>query len=196
MVNTKKENIPQLFDKLFKTLSGSRFINREGLGGNKPIFIQPYEIAQQVTVDEQIQSLIKRLNATSISVLAIDLYALCLEVLENKVTLEKIFSNEHFLSKRDFKRNLLGSLNIKDVIIPAINKKMAAVEHHIVFIYGLDKAFPQMSIVPILVDIQSLLNKEPIIFFYPGIYDNYSLKLFGLINEESEYRAHNLNNYN
>jgi hypothetical protein len=71
MVNTKKENIPQLFDKLFKTLSGSRFINREGLGGNKPIFIQPYEIAQQVAVDEQIQSLIKRLNAANVPVLAI-----------------------------------------------------------------------------------------------------------------------------
>ena len=69
MVNTKKENIPQLFDKLFKTLSGSRFINREGLGGNKPIFIQPYEIAQQVAVDEQIQSLIKRLNAANVPVL-------------------------------------------------------------------------------------------------------------------------------
>ena len=26
MVNTKKENIPQLFDKLFKTLSGSLYI--------------------------------------------------------------------------------------------------------------------------------------------------------------------------
>lgn len=196
MVNTKKENIPQLFDRLFKTLSGSRFINREGLGGNKPIFIQPYEIAQQVTVDEQIQSLVKRLDAASVPVLSIDLYELCLEVLSAKGTLDKILENEKSLTKRDFKRSLQGSLSVKDNIMPAIQNKMAASEHRMVFIYGIDKVYQQLSMVPILVNIQSVLNSEPFIFFYPGLYDNYSLNLFGCINEDNEYRAFNLNNYN
>jgi hypothetical protein len=196
MVNTKKENIPQLFDKLFKTLSGSRFINREGLGGNKPIFIQPYEIAQQVTVDEQIQSLIKRLNAANVPVLAIDLYNLCLDVLKAKGTLQKVLENEQNLPKREFKRNLQGSLSVKDNIMPYIQEKMKESEHRMVFIYGIDKVYQQLSMVPVLVNIQSLLNNEPFIFFYPGLYDNYSLNLFGSINEDNEYRAFNLNNYN
>lgn len=196
MVNTKKENIPQLFDKLFKTLSGSRFINREGLGGNKPIFIQPYEIAQQVAVDEQIQSLVKRLNSANVPVLSIDLYALCLEVLTAQGPLDIIIENQKYYSSRDFKRSLLGPLSVGKIIIPAIKNKMSESEHKIVFIHGIDKAYLMLSIVPLLVDIQALLNNEPFVFFYPGIYDNFSLKLFGLVNEESEYRAHNLNNYN
>lgn len=196
MVNTRKENIPQLFDKLFKTLSGSRFINREGLGGNKPIFIQPYEIAQQVVVDEQIQSLIKRLDAASVPVLSIDLYALCLVVLKEQGPLDSIFENQKYYSCRDFKRSLLGPLGVSKIIIPSIQKKMIESEHKMVFIHGVDKAYLMLSIVPLLVDIQALLSNEPFIFFYPGMYDNFSLKLFGLINEESEYRARNLNNYN
>lgn len=192
----KKENIPQLFDKLFKTLSGSRFINKEGLGGNKPIFIQPYEIAQQVTVDEQIKSLIKRLDAANVPVLPINLYDLCLEVLSTKGTLAKIIENEKSLTKRDFKRSIQGSLSVIDNIMPAILNKMAVIEHRMIFIYGIDKVYQQLSMVPILVNIQSVLNREPFIFFYPGLYDNYSLNLFGCINEDNEYRAFNLNNYN
>ena len=196
MVNTRKENIPQLFDKLFKTLSGSRFINREGLGGNKPIFIQPYEIAQQVVVDEQIQSLTKRLDAAGVPVLSIDLFELSLEVLSAKGTLFKVLEIEQNLPKREFKRNLQGSLSVKDTIMPYIQNKMATSEHRMVFIHGIDKVYQQLSMVPVLVNIQSLLNNEPFIFFYPGLYDNYSLNLFGCINEDNEYRAFNLNNYN
>jgi hypothetical protein len=196
MSDIKKENIPQLFDKLFKILSGTRFINKEGLGGNKPIFIQPYNISQQALVDEQIQSLVKRLNAAGVPVLSIDLYNLCLDVLSAKGTLTKIFENEQSLPKREFKRNLQGSLSVKDSIMPYIQRQIAEVEHRMVFISGIDKVYQQLSIVPILANIQSVLNAEPFIFFYPGLYDNYSLNLFGTINEDNEYRAFNLNNYN
>jgi hypothetical protein len=196
MVSTKKDNIPLLFDTLFKKLSSSRFINREGLGGNKPIFIQPYQITQQVEVDEQIQSLAKRLNAANVPVLIIDIYSLCIEVLSSKGTLSKILEIEKTMSKRDFKRSLQGSLSVRDYIIPAIQKKMKETDHKMVFICGVNKVFQQLSIVPIIVNIQSVLTSEPFIFFYPGLYDNYSLNLFGFINEDNEYRAFNLNNYN
>ena len=196
MVKSKKENIPKLFDKLFKTLSGERFINREGLGGNKPIFIQPYDIAQQVSVDEQIMSLIKRLDAAAVTVLSIDLYALCLEILSNKGLLDKILQGEQHLSKKEFKNNFQGSLSIKDTIMPNIQSKMAEIEHDLVFIHGADKVYPYLSMVPILENIQSVLNKQPFVFFYPGVYANYSLNLFGSINEDNEYRAFNLNSYN
>ena len=195
MINAKKQNIPELFDKLFKILSSSRFINREGLGGNKPIFIQPYEISQQVIVDDQIQSLVKRLSMTGVPVLAIDLYRICLDVLSKKGTLTKILEAEQSLNKRELKRNLKGSLSVKDSIMPYIHTRMKEVDHKMVFVYGIDKVYQQLSIVPILVNIQSVLDNEPFIFFYPGLYDNFSLNLFGSINEDNEYRAFNLNNY-
>ncbi len=195
MISAKKQNVPELFDKLFKILSSSRFINREGLGGNKPIFIQPYEISQQVIVDDQIQSLVKRLSMTGVPVLAIDLYRICLDVLSKKGTLTKILEAEQSLNKRELKRNLKGSLSVKDSIMPYIHTRMKEVDHKIVFVYGIDKVYQQLSIVPILVNIQSVLDNEPFIFFYPGLYDNFSLNLFGNINEDNEYRVFNLNNY-
>lgn len=196
MGKVKKDLIPQLFDKLFKTLSSERFINREGLGGNKPIFIQPYEITFQGEVDEQIASLVKRLSTAGVPVLKIDLYELCLQILSEKGTLEKILQGEQNLTKRELKRNLQGSLDVENIIMPRIQGMLNDSEHKIVFIHGIDKVYPMLSMVPVLVDIQSVLKNEPFVFFYPGYYDNYSLNLFGCLNEDNEYRAFNLNNYN
>ena len=195
MINTKKGQIPQMFDRLFKVLSSDRFINREGLGGNKPIFIQPYDIGHQIEVDEHISSLIKRLDAAGILILSVDLYELYLQILNNSGTLEKILEGEQGMSKREFKRGLQGSTNTKQSIIPFFQRKMKDTDHKIVFVFGIDKVHPLISIVPILSEVQTILDTAPFVFFYPGIYDNFSLNLFGCISETNEYRARNLDNY-
>ena len=196
MLSKQKNNIPQRFESLFRILSSTRFLNKEGLGGNRAIFIQPYDISKQIEVDEHLNSLIKRLVSAGIPVLSINLYELALDILNKKGSLAKVFQNEQNLPKREFKRALLGSLNVKETIMPGIQKLMAESEHRIVIIYGIDKVYPFLSMVNNLVNIQSILNNEPVVFFYPGSYDNYSLNLFDRISEDNEYRAHNLNNYN
>lgn len=196
MTKNQKNNIPQLFESLFKILSNQRFLNKEGLGGNKAIFVQPYEISKQIEIDSHINSLVKRLTSNNIPVLSIDLYELCLSILETKGALQKIFETEGSFTKREFKRALRGSLDTKTTILPSIMELMKNAEHKLILIHGIDKVYPFLSMVSILVNIQSILNNEPVVFFYPGEYDNYSLNLFGRINEDNEYRAFNLNNYN
>jgi Domain of unknown function (DUF1788) len=196
MPNNQNINIPQLFESLFKILSSQRFLNKEGLGGNKAIFVQPYNISKQRKIDSQINSLVKRLTSNNIPVLSIDLYELSLSILGTKGVLHKVFETEGSFTKREFKRALHGSLDTKTTILPSIMDLMKNTEYKLILIHGVDKVFPFLSMVSILVNIQSILNNEPVVFFYPGEYDNYSLNLFGRINEDNEYRAFNLNNYN
>ena len=196
MPNNQNINIPQLFESLFRILSSQRFLNKEGLGGNKAIFVQPYNISKQREIDSQINSLVKRLTSNNIPVLSIDLYELCLSILETKGALLKVFETEGSFTKREFKRALHGSLDSKTTILPSIMDLMKNTDYKLILIHGVDKVFPFLSMVSILVNIQSILNNEPVVFFYPGEYDNYSLNLFGRINEDNEYRAFNLNNYN
>ena len=195
MPNNQKFNTPQHFDNLFRTLSSDRFLNKEGLGGNRAIFIQPYPISEQKEVDIHIKLLVKRLEQNSKSVLAINLYELCLLILESKNILQKIFSDEKNIPKHEFRKKIRGSLDIEKTVLPAINNLIQKNEHSLILFYGIDKVYPILSIPPILENIQSILNNEPIIFFYPGQYNNFSLNLFGMINEYNEYRAFNLNNY-
>ena len=196
MLKSQTYNTPQHFESLFKILSSNRFLNKEGLGGNRAIFIQPYPISKQVEVEIHFNSLVKRLEQNNTPVLAINLYEVCLSILESKGILEKIFKTEQTKPKHEFKRDIRASLDVIKTLLPHINNLMARNEHKLILFHGIDKIFPFLSLVSILVNIQSILNNEPIVFFYPGEYDNYSLNLFERINEDNEYRAFNLNNYN
>jgi hypothetical protein len=195
MNNQNKNQVPSMFEKLFLTLSGDRFLNREGLGGNMPIFIQPYEISDQVEVDDHIVSLIKRLESVGIPILSINLYNLFINILKEKGTLKAILDGEQSKTKREFNRDLQGSANITGSIIPSIVEEMKNCDHKIVLIHGIDKIHPLVSIVPILSEVHKILEDAPFVFFFPGKYDTLSLTLFGCIDQKNEYRARNLDKY-
>jgi len=195
MNNQKKNPVPLMFEKLFATLSGERFLNREGLGGNMPIFIQPYDITDQVEVDSHLDSLVKRLESVGIQTLPVNLYHLFINILKEKGTLGTILASEQQKTKREFSRDLQGSVNITGSIIPALLKEMNSKDHKIVLINGIDKIHPLLSIVPVLSEVHKILENAPFVFFFPGTYDNLSLTLFGCIDQKNEYRARHIDKY-
>lgn len=196
MSRNKNYTVPEQFESIFKIVSSPRFLNKEGLGGNRAVFIHPYPISKQVDFELHYNFLLKRLEQNNTAILSIDLYKICISILESKGILFKIFEFEQSKPKHELKRDIRGSLDIAKIILPAIKNLMESREHKVILIHGLDKIFPYLSLVSILVNIQTILNNEPVVFFYPGEYDNFSLNLFERINEDNEYRAFNLNNYN
>lgn len=195
MTNRIKENIPQTFDFLFKVLSNQKFLNKDGLGGEIHFFIQSFQVAQQNEVDVQIPSLIKRLNAANINVLEINLYHLCIEILEQENLLSQIIKLESGMQKNRLIRFLVGKLNIDTKIIPEIRKRMENIPSKIVFITGVGAAFPVIRSHTILNNLQSLVDQIPLVMFFPGTYNNQSLTLFDRLKDDNYYRAHNLNDY-
>ena len=195
MTNRLKENIPITFDLLFKILSDQKFLNKDGLGGELPFFIQSYPVNQQNEVEIQLPSLIRRLVAVNINVLEINLYHLCIEILENENLLLQIFKQESAMQKNRLMRVLSGALNIDTKIIPEIRKRMENLQAKIVFITGVGAAFPIIRSHTILNNLQSLVDQVPLVMFFPGTYNNRTLNLFDSLKDENYYRAHNLNEY-
>lgn len=195
MTNRIKENIPQTFDLLFKVLSNQKFLNKDGLGGEIPFFIQSFPVAQQHEVDIQIPSLIKRLVATNINILEINLYHLCIEILEQENLLSQILKQENAMQKNKLIRVLRGTLSIEKKLIPEIRKRMENYPAKIVFITGVGAAFPVIRSHTILNNLQSLVDQIPLVMFFPGTYNNQSLTLFDRLKDDNYYRAHNLNDF-
>ena len=50
------------FDNLFKKLASDYFLKKDGLGGEIPFFISPYNAEQELQVSESIQLLKKKLD--------------------------------------------------------------------------------------------------------------------------------------
>ena len=195
MTNRIKENIPQTFDLLFKVLSNQKFLNKDGLGGELPFFIQSFPVTQQHEVDAQIASLIKRLVAANVNILEINLYHLCVEMLEQENLLAQIIKQESGMQKNKLIRVLSSALNIEKKIIPEIRKRMDGFPAKIILITGVGAAFPVIRSHTILNNLQSLVDQIPLVMFFPGTYNNQSLTLFDTLKDDNYYRAHNLNAY-
>jgi len=195
MTNRIKENIPQTFDLLFKVLSNQKFLNKDGLGGELPFFIQSFPVSQQHEVDAQIASLIKRLVTANVTILEINLYHLCIEMLEQENLLAQIIKQESGMQKNRLIRVLSSALNIEKKLIPEIRKRMDSFPAKIIFITGVGAAFPVIRSHTILNNLQSLVDQVPLVMFFPGTYNNQSLTLFDTLKDDNYYRAHNLNAY-
>lgn len=195
MSNQQTYNVPKHFESLFKILSSSRFLNKEGLGGELPFFIHSYPVNNHAEVETNVHSLVKRLENEGIEILVIQLYQLCIDLLKKENLFDQILQQETRLPKQRLLRVLNGPLNIDNVIIPEIHKRLADNPAKILFLTGIGSVFPVIRSHTILNNLQTLVGDIPVVMFFPGTYNNKSLTLFDLLKDENYYRAHNLNDY-
>jgi len=195
MPDNKKYNTSLEFENLFKILYSSRFLNKEGLGGELPFFIHSFPVSKLREVETNIYSLIKRLQSLGVEILEINLYQLCVDILESKQLLSQIIEQENKLSKQRLLRVLSGPLTIENAIIPEFNNRINSNSAKAIFVTGIGSVYPFLRLHSIINNIQVLEKDLPVVMFFPGIYNNKSLSLFDSIDAGNDYRAHNLNDY-
>jgi len=184
--------IVKKFDDLYNKLSSARFLRKDGLGGEIPFFISPYKPEYELEVAESIQLLKKKLATNGIPVLDINLYDLVCEILEEKGGVERMLRVEKSKSKDKFLRALQSSLNIHQVLMPKIEKKILESEAKIYFLTGIGLVYPFLRSHTVLNNLQNIAKEAPTVMFFPGDYDGHSLNLFGLLKDDNYYRAFNI----
>jgi hypothetical protein len=88
------KEIVKKFDDLYNKLSSSRFLRKDGLGGEIPFFISPYKAAHELEITESIELLKKKLDTAGVPVLDINLYDLVCNLLEREIGLDEFFEIE------------------------------------------------------------------------------------------------------
>ena len=170
------------------------FLNARGLGNEIPFWIFDYPPEKELLVRETVEKLTQNLNKNSINVLVIDLYEMCIELLDNKISDDKI----HDFEDKKGSDELLNKLKIMlkpEVVKKAIQtKKAAGGDVRLVFLTGVGKAWPLVRSHSILNNLQPVLGNVPLVTFYPGKYDNHELSLFGKFKDANYYRAFQLIN--
>ena len=184
--------IVKKFDDLYNKLSSSWFIRKDGLGGEIPFFISPYNAEDEINITESIALLKKKLDTVGVLVLEVNLYDLVCEILEEKGGMERMFRVEKAKSKDKFLRALQSSLNIHQVLMPRIEKKINDSGAKIYFLTGIGLVYPFIRSHNVLNNLQNIAKDAPTVMFFPGDYDGHSLNLFGLLKDDNYYRAFNI----
>ena len=189
---------PDTFERLYTKCQDPSFLHSQNIGKEIPFYIIPYEPKEKTFVAQNITMTIKRLQEVNISVLKLDLFTLCVDLLkeqdifEDVLELEQEESPEYFLDAFD---SALGN----EIIAEAIQQQIITQNPDVVFISGIGKIYPFKRIHPLINTMHSKTENKPIVFFYPGIYDGNTFKLFGLddgnggdLFRSNYYRAYNL----
>lgn len=192
-----KMPMQERFLHLLAVISGSRFLNKQGLGNEVPFFICPFKPEEAVEMERLVRQLINRLEQVGVRILEINLYDLSIEILKKEGDFEWIIENEAKMTKPKLQEELQGILSVEDVLIPAIAELISNFEFDVLFLTGVGEVFPYIRSHNVLNNLQSTAKEKPTVLLFPGSYTHSletgaSLDLFGRLQDDKYYRAFNI----
>ncbi|WP_455135074.1 DUF1788 domain-containing protein [Schaalia cardiffensis] len=195
MPSEKQLMLPQQEEHLYRVLSSKRFLNMEGLGNEVAHFVYDYDPAKELEIEQMVRRLKNRLGSDhGISVLEINLYDLCVELLKERKVWDRVLAAEATMEKGAFLKLLQNMLDPQQHLAPAIKARMAAEEPMLLFLTGIGQVFPFIRSHTVLNNLQTAVADRPLLMFFPGRYDvsatqGSALVLFGRLKDDSFYRA-------
>ncbi|MBN2705431.1 MAG: DUF1788 domain-containing protein [Deltaproteobacteria bacterium] len=190
-------SLPDRLEHLFGLISSPRFLQNQGIGNEVPFFICPFKPGEAVEMARLQRQLFKRLTQSNIRVLDVNLYDLCLKILEREGDLGWLIENEAEMNKSRLREELQGIIDVERVLVPEIATRMAATEFDVMFLAGVGEVFPYIRSHNVLNNLQSTAKSQPTVMFFPGAYTHSlesgaSLDLFGRLHDDKYYRAFNI----
>ncbi len=195
MPSEKQLMLPQQEEHLYRVLSSKRFLNMEGLGNEVAHFVYDYDPAKELEIEQMVRRLKNRLGSDhGVSVLEINLYDLCVELLKERKVWDRVLAAEATMEKGAFLKLLQNMLDPQQHLAPAIKARMAAEEPMLLFLTGIGQVFPFIRSHTVLNNLQTAVADRPLLMFFPGRYDvsatqGSALVLFGRLKDDSFYRA-------
>lgn len=181
-------NINRRLDKIIPKIKEDKFLQGRGLGNEISFYIFDYEPREELIVRDYVKHLKKEFNyeGSNRSVIEFDLYKMLLEIAKEKRIFDRVFQVEEKQGK-DALFKALTTFAKPDIFLSKIKEQLG--EHNVVFITGVGKVYPFVRSHTILNNLQEVIDKIPVIMFFPGRYDGQSLQLFGKFKDDNYYRA-------
>ncbi|MDO4439439.1 MAG: DUF1788 domain-containing protein [Eubacteriales bacterium] len=185
-------SLEEIFYIAEKKIQDPLFRKNKGLGNEVGYYIFDYPAEQELFVRERIESIRKK-NENSddeYKIVVFDLYDITINILKDKGYLEKCFE---FEKKKGFDRitksvgNMLKITSSDSLLIQHIKKNTP--EKSVIFITGIGKSYPILRSHTLLNNLHQVIDRVPVVMFYPGSYDGQELVLFGKIKDDNYYRA-------
>ncbi|WP_054950415.1 DUF1788 domain-containing protein [Numidum massiliense] len=180
-------------DQIIPKIKEAKFVDGRGLGNEISFYVFDYEPEHELLVRDYIAHIKRTFNyeGSNRRIIEFDLYKMMLEIAQERHIFDRIFQME----KRQGQAALFRAMTTfakPDIFLQKINEQMDRVQYDVVFLTGVGKVYPFVRSHNILNNLQEVLDKTPVIMFFPGTYDGQSLQLFGKFKDDNYYRAFRL----
>ena len=173
-------------DEILPKIVGNDFRENRGLGNDIGFYIFDYDPEYELLVRDRIKFIKnKAKGAYGLNIIEFDLYEIMIEILDSKGYLKKNFIMEEkkgseyvFTATKKALRLTLDN----DLLVQYISERLD--DSDIVFITGVGKAWPIIRSHTVLNNLHRVVEKQPLVMFFPGEYDGGSLMLFNYLKDD------------
>lgn len=188
------KDIYQRIDEILPKITQTAFRQNKGLGNEIGFYVFDYDPEYELLVRDRVKFIKEKAkSAYGLNIVEFDLYEIIIEILESKGYLKRNFQMEE---KKDSeyvlnatKKTLRLTLE-NDLVVQYISERLDGSD--IVFLTGIGRAWPIIRSHTILNNLHRIVEKQPLVMFFPGTYDGGTLMLFSSLKDDNYYRAFSL----
>lgn len=191
-------NIDERLNKIEKIITDKDFRENKGLGNEVGYYVFDYKPNEELDIRDYILYLKNKVNNGNkgFKIIEFDLYEMMIEILSDEGCLENCFEIEQedgFIEMAEAIVETLGldETNDLNLIISRIMKNTPD-EGVVVLLTGIGKCYPIIRSHNILNNLHQVLDKVPVVLFFPGKYSGQDLQVFGSVKDGNYYRAFRL----
>lgn len=170
------------------------FLSSKGLGNEIGFWIFDYpperEADMRDFLDNTVLPALKK-TQPPLRVAHLNLFHLITSLLEERNLLDKVFEMQQTKGDEAVLAALRPVLK-EDKLAQKIVQQINLNETDVFIITGVGSAYPMLRTHTLLSALHPLMGDTPLLMFFPGTYDGYSLKLFNKLSEDHYYRAFRL----
>ena len=184
--------LEERLNKIPQRLTDRGFLKGGGIGNELAFYIFDYPAEEELRIREHIPFLLTHLGKThpALRIIHLNLFEFVVDLLKERDFLTKSFAKQKAQGDAALIKSLTSSLD-PDKLAPAVAKAVSPGSHDVVIISGAGSVWPMVRTHGVLSSLQRHMGYTPTVFFYPGIYDGQSLRLFGKL-KSNYYRAFKL----
>lgn len=179
---------------ILERITSEEFLQNQGLGNEIGFWIFDYppecELDVRAFLDGTVLPALGK-RVPTISAQRIDLFKLILDLLEERGLLDKVIQMQ--LDKgNDAVLAPLRSVLKEDKLAQRIAQQLNLEDIDMVILTGVGASYPMVRTNTLLSALHPVMGNTPLLMFYPGRYDGYSLNLFSKMADDHYYRAFRL----
>lgn len=193
-----KDSLDQRLDRLTNRLEKESFQQNEGLSNEVGYYIFDYQPKDELIIRDYVTKLQKRPLAQRVNLKVFDVYEIMIKQIDN---IRQIANGDPFEIIAQMEKNggleqvtqqinnLLQMSENNNAIVRYINERVSDQAQCVIFMMGIGKVYPILRAHKILNTMHQIIDAYPVVMFYPGNYDELSLRAFGEIKDQNYYRA-------
>ena len=188
-------DLSERLDRMEDAIRKPNFRQSSGRANEVNYWIFDYPPEKELEVRERIKYMQNK-NAKGgeeFDLVVFDLYDIIIDFLEENDFMDECYKFEQKKGLERITKAVSNSMKINDddsYIVQYI--KDHTPENAVVFLTGVGKCFPILRSHKVLNNLHQAFVRVPVVMFFPGIYNEQELILFGEIKDDNYYRAFKL----